>query len=171
MNIVYKYITTLTLADVAATADGDVNTEINAGGGYEGAIAGFTDVGEKTTIAAGMGVGVIPTAVASFAGTMETSRVYDVLLNNTVVVEEQPHTYKLPLMVLGVDPANQKINAVEFLNTFNPATGDIFPVTDRLFYKYNFAKKAIFFGFPDDAIAAYNGLGVNFRITLVSTKL
>jgi hypothetical protein len=171
MNIIYKYKTVLTLVDVVATADANVATGINAGGGYEGAIAGFTAIGVKTAMAAGMGVGVIPTTVASFDGTMETSRVYDVLLNNAAAIGGQPHIYKLPLTILGVDPVNQKINAIEFLNTFNPATGDIFPVTDRFFYKYNFATKAIFFGFPDADVAAYNGLGLKLQITLVSTKL
>lgn len=171
MNIIYKYKLSLNLADVAATNDANVVTGYGAGGPYQNSIGGFTAVGAKTATAAGMGVGPVPTVVASFEGTMETSRVYDIILNNATVVAGQPHIYKLPLTILGVDPVNQKVNAIEFLNTFEPLTGNIFPVTDRFFYKYDFATKAIFFGFPDADVAAYNGLGLKLQITLVSTKL
>jgi len=171
MNIIYKYKTAINLADAAATNNADAATGIAVGGGYEGGIGGFTAAGAITPIAAGMGVGPIPTAVAVFDGTMETSRVYDVLLNNAVVVANQPHIYKLPLSILGVDPVNQKVNAIEMLNTFNPATGDIFPVSDRFFYKYDFSDKAIYFGFPHADILLYNDMGLKMQITLVSTKL
>lgn len=171
MNIIYKYKLAINLADVAATNDANAVTGIAIGGGYEDGIGGFTAVGGITPLAVGMGVGPIPTTVAAFDGTMETSRVYDILLNNAAVVAGQPHTYKIPLSILGIDPVNQKINSLIILNSFNPATGDIFPLSDRFFYKYDFSVKAVFFGFPTGDVALYNGMGIKMQITLVSTKL
>ena len=171
MNIIYKYKTAITLADVAATNDANAVTGFAAGGGYNGSIGGFTAVGVIVPTAAGMGVGSIPTNVATYEGAMETSRVYDVLLKGMTVVANQPHIYKLPLSVLGVDPVNQKINSIQLLNSFDPATGDIFPISDRFFYKYNFSGKAIYFGFPHADIGLYNNMGLKIQITLISANV
>ena len=171
MNIIYKYKTAITLADVAATNDANAVTGFAAGGGYEGSISGFTEVGGIVSTAEGMGVGPIPTAVATYEGAMETSRVYDVLLNGLTVIVDQPHSYKLPLSVLGVDPVNQKVNSIQLLNSFNPATGDIFPISDRFFYKYDFSTKAIYFGFPHADRVLYANMGLKMQITLISTNV
>lgn len=174
MNIINKYTLPLSLADAAATNNNNAATGFAAGGAYEAEISGFTAVGVATPIAVGNAVGVIPTTNATFTGSLETSKVYDVALNDAYALGgAQPHTYKIPLSILGIDTNNQAINSILILNTYVKSTGDLYPVTDRFYYHYSKAKKAIYLGWPDVDEAWYTGgdKGLKMQITLVSAKL
>jgi len=171
MNITYKYKLAMSLTDAAATNDANAATGYAAGGPFNHSVAGITAAGGVTAMAAGQGVGVIPTTNCSFDGRMEISKVYDIVFKDAVVIANQPHIYKLPVSLLGIDE-NQMINSIEFINTFNVNDKCLYPVTDRFFWKYDFDGEAIFFGFPHADVLSYGAnFGLKMKINLVSKTL
>ncbi len=171
MNITYKYKLSMSLTDAAATNDVNAATGYGAGGPFAHAVAGISAAGAVTAIAAGHAVGVIPTTNCSFDGRMEISKVYDIVFKDAVIVANQPHIYKLPISLLGIDD-NQMINSIEFINTFNVIDKCLYPVTDRFFWKYDYDGEAIFFGFPHADSGSYAAnFGLKMKITLVSKTL
>jgi hypothetical protein len=154
---VYKYKLTVNLADAAATADVNVATGINAGGPYAEAISAIDAAGAITAIAVGIGVAPIPTVPAKFAQSI-IQNVYDITFINAVVVA-QNHVYKLPHNILNLSQ-DEVVEAVMVPNIWDPVTGDLYPVTDRFFYKYDFSLKALYFGYPHADRAAYAAKGL-----------
>ena len=173
MNIVYKYKLGLGIPLTAsvATNNADPATGYAAGGGYEGAISAFSAIGATTAITAGDNVAAIPTAIATYEGVMVTYRSYDIPLSGVVSAAGTANIYKIPLLNLGIDPVNQKINGINFLNTYDTATNDVYPISDRFFYKYDFARKAIYFGYPNADEANYVDKGLKLVIALISSTV
>ena len=160
----------MSLADAAATNDANADTGYAAGGPFAHGIAAIDAAGGVTAMAAGQGVGVIPTTNCSFDGRMEISKVYDIVFKDAVIIAAQPHIYKLPVSLLGIDD-NQMINSIEFINIFN-VNKCLYPVTDRFFWKYDFDGEAIFFGFPHADRGSYAAnFGLKMKINLLSKTL
>ena len=173
MNIIYKYKLPMAIPLAASLATNDANaaTGIAAGGGYEGAISDFTAIGAATPIAAGDNVAAIPTVIAAYESVMVTYRVYDIPLAGVISTAGTANIYKIPLLNLGIDPINQKVNGIDVINIFNPVTGDIFPVSDRFFFKFDAVRKAIYFGYPNADEVNYVDRGIKLTIALVATKI
>jgi len=173
MNSIYKYKLPMTIPLQASQATNDANaaTGIAAGGGYEGAINDFTAIGVPVPINIGDNVAAIPTVIATYEGVMVTYNTYDIPLAGIASVAGTPNIYKIPLLNLGIDPINQKVNGIDVRNTFNPLTGDIFPVSDRFFFKFDAVRKAIYFGYPNIDEANYVGRGIKLTVALIATKI
>ena len=171
MNIIYKYTIPISLTDAAATNDANAATGYANNGPYADAIVAMAATGALTDIVVGNAVGVPPTIKASFDGRTETAAVYDIPLKDVILVANQPHTYAIPLSLLGID-SNQMINSMEFLNRYGVNDNCLYPISDRFVYKYDFDNAKITFSFPHDDAAFYTNLmGLKLRLNLIAKTL